>query len=156
MQRNVLETIMGGVVLLIAALFLFTISTKTGLTQDEDGYTLTIRFDRGGSATPGKDVRMSGVKVGTVLKQEFDPQAYQAVVTIGLRSDVKLPKDTSAIITSDGLLGDTYILLEPGADEETLAPGDRITHSQGALNLVDLIALVMGGKQKDHSDAPAQ
>jgi phospholipid/cholesterol/gamma-HCH transport system substrate-binding protein len=87
----------------------------------------------------GTDVRIAGVKVGSVIDQHFDPKAYQAVVTIEVDDEVKLPKDTSAVVTSDGLLGDNYILLNIGGDPEMLAAGDRIRNVQGAINLADLI-----------------
>ncbi|TDQ80892.1 phospholipid/cholesterol/gamma-HCH transport system substrate-binding protein [Dongia mobilis] len=150
MQRNVLETIMGAVVLVAAAAFLYVIYSGSGMREDRGGYQLTIRFDRGGSVLPGTDVRMSGVKVGAVTSQDFDPKMYQAVVTINVRSDIELPQDTSAIITSDGLLGNYYVKLEPGAADEILKDGDEITYAQGALDLVELInKFVVGGSSME-------
>jgi len=139
MNRNVLETVMGAVVLLVAVGFLFLIYSGTRAETGADGYPLVLRFDRGGSVLPGTDVRIAGVKVGSVTRQELDPEAYQAVVTIEVDSAVKLPKDTSAVVTSDSLLGDNYVLLEIGGDSELLAPGDRILNAQGAINLAELI-----------------
>lgn len=150
MQRNVLETIMGAVVLIAAAAFLYVIYSGSGIREDRGGYQLTVRFDRGGSVLPGTDVRMSGVKIGAVTAQEFDPKMYQAVVTINVRSDIELPTDTSAIITSDGLLGNYYIKLEPGAADELLKDGEEITYAQGALDLVELInKFVVGGSSTE-------
>lgn len=150
MQRNVLETIMGAVVLAAAAAFLYVIYSGSGMREDRGGYQLTIRFDRGGAVLPGTDVRMSGVKVGAVTSQDFDPKMYQAVVTINVRSDIELPQDTSAIITSDGLLGNYYVKLEPGAADEILKDGDEITYAQGALDLVELInKFVVGGSSME-------
>ncbi|WP_374375768.1 outer membrane lipid asymmetry maintenance protein MlaD [Dongia sp.] len=150
MQRNVLETIMGAIVLIAAAAFLYVIYSGSGIREDRGGYQLTVRFDRGGSVLPGTDVRMSGVKIGAVTAQEFDPKMYQAVVTINVRSDIELPTDTSAIITSDGLLGNYYIKLEPGAADELLKDGEEITYAQGALDLVELInKFVVGGSSTE-------
>jgi phospholipid/cholesterol/gamma-HCH transport system substrate-binding protein len=150
MQRNVLETIMGAVVLVAAAAFLYVIYSGSGIREDRGGYQLVVRFDRGGSVLPGTDVRMSGVKIGAVTAQEFDPKMYQAVVTINVRSDIELPQDTSAIITSDGLLGNYYIKLEPGAADELLKDGDEIAYAQGALDLVELInKFVVGGSSTE-------
>jgi phospholipid/cholesterol/gamma-HCH transport system substrate-binding protein len=139
MSRNVLETVMGAVVLLVAAGFLYLIYAGTSARAVSDGYPLVMRFDRGGSVLPGTDVRIAGVKVGSVVSQELDPKAYQAVVTIEVDNSVKLPKDTSAVITSDSLLGDNYVLLEIGGDADSLQPGDRIVNAQGAINLAELI-----------------
>ena len=92
---------------------------------------------------------MSGVKVGAVTSQDFDAKMFQAVVKINVRSDIELPTDTSAIITSDGLLGNYYIKLEPGAADEILADGGEITYAQGALDLVELInKFVVGGSSE--------
>lgn len=139
MERNTLETVLGAVVLLVAAGFLYLIYAKTDVTADAGGYPLQLRFDSGGSTTVGTDVRIAGVKVGSVIGQSFDEKAYQAVVTIEVENRVKLPKDTSAVVTSDGLLGDNYILLNIGGDAEMLAPNERIKSVQGAINLADLI-----------------
>ncbi len=139
MERNTLETVLGAVVLLVAAGFLYLIYSETDIGSTSSGYPLELRFDSGGSTIVGTDVRIAGVKVGTVVDQYFDAEAYQAVVTIEVNNDVKLPKDTSAVVTSDGLLGDNYILLNIGGDAEMLAPKERIRNVQGAINLADLI-----------------
>lgn len=148
MQRNMLETVMGAVVLIAAAGFLYLVSNTVGVRQNAHGYDLVMRFDRGASVNAGTDVRIAGAKVGTVVGKTFDPANYQAVVTINVDDTVKLPKDTTAIITSDGLLGDNYVLLEIGGDDQMLKADDQITHVQGALNLADLInKFVVGSKQ---------
>ncbi len=139
MERNTLETVLGAVVLLVAGYFLYLVYSQTDVSTEASGYPLQLRFDSGGSTGIGTDVRIAGVKVGTVTDQYFDPKAYQAVVTIELDDDVKLPKDSSAVVTSDGLLGDNYILLNIGGDAEMLKPNDRIRNVQGAINLADLI-----------------
>ncbi len=139
MERNTLETVLGAVVLLVAAGFLYLIYAQTDVGAQASGYPLELRFDSGGSTIVGTDVRIAGVKVGSVIDQHFDPTAYQAVVTIEIGDAVKLPKDTSAVVTSDGLLGDNYILLNIGGDSEMLKPNERIRNVQGAINLADLI-----------------
>ena len=139
MERNTLETVLGAVVLLVAAGFLYLIYSETDVGANTSGYPLELRFDSGGSTIVGTDVRIAGVKVGSVTDQHLDAAAYQAVVTIEVDNDVQLPKDTSAVVTSDGLLGDNYILLNIGGDTEMLKPNDRIRKVQGAINLADLI-----------------
>ena len=139
MERNTLETVLGAVVLLVAGYFLYLVYSETDVSTEAGGYALELRFDSGGSTGIGTDVRIAGVKVGSVTDQYFDEAAYQAVVKIEVEDRVKLPKDTSAVVTSDGLLGDNYILLNIGGDAEMLAPGERIRNVQGAINLADLI-----------------
>jgi phospholipid/cholesterol/gamma-HCH transport system substrate-binding protein len=150
MQRNMLETVMGAIVLIAAAGFLYLVSSSVGVRENSSGYNLVMRFDRGGSVNPGTDVRIAGAKIGTVVSKSFDPDNYQAVVTINVDNSVKLPKDTTAVITSDGLLGDNYVLLEIGGDDQMLKANDQITHVQGALNLADLInKFVVGGSKQN-------
>ena len=139
MERNTLETVLGAVVLLVAGYFLYLVYSQTDIRAEASGYPLELRFDSGGSTGVGTDVRIAGVKVGSVIEQRFDPKTYQAVVTIEMDDAVKLPKDTSAVVTSDGLLGDNYILLNIGGDTEMLTAGERIRNVQGAINLADLI-----------------
>jgi len=149
MQRNVLETVMGAVVLLAALAFLFIIYTSSGIKQASGGYHLTMRLDRGGSITPGTDVRAAGVKVGSVIGQRFDPETFQAVITLDINGDVKLPTDSSAIVDADGLLGSNYVKLEPGSDDTLMKNDDEFKHSQGAISIVDLINKFVVG-----SDSP--
>ena len=105
MQRNVLETVMGAVVLLAAAAFLFIVYNAAGVKAASNGYHLVMRLDQGGSITPGTDVRAAGVKVGSVVKQEFDAKNFQAVITLDIAGDIQLPTDSSANVDQDGLLG---------------------------------------------------
>ncbi len=138
MQRNVIETVMGGVVLIVAALFV-SIAFRSGTATAPSGYQVIAEFDDASGIGPGSEVRMSGVKIGTVHSQELDPETYFAVVTLNISEAVKLPRDTSARIIADGLLGSNFIALEPGGDEEMIPPGDEITFTQGSINVVDLL-----------------
>lgn len=138
MQRNVIETVMGGVVLLVAAGFVY-LAFQSGSVGNGSGYQVTAEFDNASGLTPGSEVRMSGVKVGTVLSQRLDPKTYFAVVTFSIAEPIKLPSDTSARILADGLLGSNFVALEPGGDEATIAPGGKINFTQGSINVVDLL-----------------
>jgi phospholipid/cholesterol/gamma-HCH transport system substrate-binding protein len=145
MQRNVLETVMGAVVLLAAAAFLFIIYSSSGIKEASNGYHLIMRVDRGGWISPGTDVRAAGVKVGTVVKQEFDDKEFQAVLTLDIDPRVKLTTDSSAVVDQEGLLGGSFVSLEPGSDDTFLKDGDTFRHSQGAVSLGSLIAKVVTG-----------
>ena len=138
MNRSAIETIMGAVVLVVAGLFLFFAYSSSRL-EAGDGYQVVARFNRVDGLAVGSDVRMSGIKIGTVASQRIDPKSYRAVVELDLQSDIRLPADTSARVLSDGLLGNAYVLLEPGGAEETLEPGGEIEYTQDAVNLVDLL-----------------
>lgn len=138
MHRNVIETVMGGVVLLVAAGFVY-LAFQSGSVGNGSGYLVTAEFDNASGLTTGSEVRMSGVKVGTVVSQRLDPKTYFAVVTFSIAEAIKLPSDTSARILADGLLGSNFVALEPGGEENTIAPGGRINFTQGSINVVDLL-----------------
>jgi phospholipid/cholesterol/gamma-HCH transport system substrate-binding protein len=150
MQRNVLETVMGAVVLLAAAAFLFIIYTASGVQQASNGYRLLMRLDQGGSITPGTDVRAAGVKVGTVVKQEFDRKNFQAIITLDIDQGVQLDTDSSANVDQDGLLGNPYVNLQLGGGDEMMKDGDTFKHATGALSLNKLIGMALsgGGEEK--------
>lgn len=150
MSRNLLETLLGAVVLIVAVGFL-AFAYNSSQIQQNDGYELIARFDKVDGLEPGSDVRISGIKVGTVLDQTLDPETYRAEVRFNLREDVRLPADTSAAVVSNGLLGGKYLALVPGGDIEMLEAGDEVTLTQSAVNLEDLIGHMIfsqgGGEQ---------
>ncbi len=150
MSRNLLETLLGAVVLIVAVGFL-VFAYRSSQVQQSGGYQLVARFDKVDGLEAGSDVRISGIKVGTVLDQALDPETYRAEVRFSLREDVRLPADTSAAVVSNGLLGGKYLALVPGGDIEMLEPGDEVTLTQSAVNLEDLIGHMIfsqgGGEQ---------
>jgi phospholipid/cholesterol/gamma-HCH transport system substrate-binding protein len=139
MKSNAIETIIGGAVIVIAAAFFTYVYKTADLRAGTGGYSLTARFESVDGITTGTDVRMAGIKIGTVTRQELDTDTYEAVLTISVDSTVKLPIDSSAKITSDGLLGDRYVSLDPGGDPTLLADGGVIDYTQSALDLFGLI-----------------
>ena len=150
MTRNLLETLLGAVVLIVAIGFL-AFAYNTSQVQQNGGYELIARFDKVDGLERGSDVRISGIRVGTVLDQTLDPETYRAEVRFSLREDIQLPADTSAAVVSNGLLGGKYLALVPGGDIEMLEPGDEVTLTQSAVNLEDLIGHMIfsqgGGEQ---------
>jgi phospholipid/cholesterol/gamma-HCH transport system substrate-binding protein len=159
MRRSVIETIMGAVVLVVAGLFLFFAYSSSNV-RATDGYELVARFNRVDGLSNGSDVRMSGIKIGSVVAQHLDPKTYRAEVRVALDSSIRLPADTTARIQSDGLLGNAYMGLEPGGAEETIPPGGEIEYTQDAVNLVDLLGRFIfsapgGGGSSAGGAAPA-
>ena len=112
-RRNFAEVLIGAVVLLVAAGFLAYAIAHSGRSAPA-GYQLYARFDHIDGLAVGSDVRVAGVKVGSVDSATIDPKTYQAVVGLTVRDDLKLPKDSSAVITSESLLGGKYLALVPG------------------------------------------
>lgn len=159
MRSNMIETVMGAVVLVVAAFFLFVAYTSANMHAVK-GYGLEARFSSTGGLVSGNDVRISGVKVGTVTATILDPKTFQAVVQIQVDPKIQLPVDTSASIASESLLGGKYLNLQPGGDDEMLKPGARIQYTQSAVNLEDLVGRFMfnagsGGKPAAGGSAPA-
>ncbi len=136
--RNLSELIAGAAVLAVAAGFLGYAVANTGRAT-MGGVTLHAKFERADGLASGSDIRMAGVKVGSVSSTRVDPETFQAVVTFTVQSSLKLPKDTSAEITSDGLLGGKFITLVPGGDTKTLAEGGEVTITQSAVSLEQLL-----------------
>ena len=148
MRRNIFETIMGAVVLVVAAAFIM-IAFSSGEVARVSGYEVVAEFDDASGVTTGSDVRMAGVKIGSVSSLSLDSNTFFANVTLSIDDTVQLPVDTSARILSDGLLGNSYIALEPGGDVENLSDGARIEYTQGAVNLVDLLGRFVFGAASD-------
>jgi phospholipid/cholesterol/gamma-HCH transport system substrate-binding protein len=142
--RNVVETIMGAAVLVVAVGFTAYAFSQSGASRP-GGYEIAARFDRIDGIKRGTDVTLAGMKVGTVISSEIDPKTYWAVVRFTVDSGIKLPADTSAKIMSEGLLGGGVVLLEPGSADAHLKPGEEIVKTQGARSIVELLAAAVMG-----------
>ena len=137
-QRNLTELLAGAVVLVVAVGFLGYAVANTGRSTGS-GITLNARFDRIDGLAIGSDVRMAGVKIGTVRSAAIDPKTYQAVVTFTVQSGLHLPKDSSAEIASDSLLGGKILALVPGGDEKMLADGGTVTITQSSVSFEQVL-----------------
>ena len=137
-RRNAAELVAGGIVILIALGFLVYAVANTGRVQ-VGGMTLTADFDNVGGLGSGADVRIAGVKVGSVTATSIDSKTYQAKLTFTVAADIALPKDSSASIASGGLLGGGFLSLSPGGSETNLKNGQAVTITQSAVNLEDLL-----------------
>ena len=142
MNKKPVETIMGIVVIVIAALFLLFAYRVSDL-QVVKGYTVTAHFLKVGGLTIGSDVRINGIKVGTVVSQKLNPEDYVAEIQMSLAPDIKLPKDSVAVIAGDGLTGNKYIKIEPGKDSEVLADGDELTKTKDFKTLEDMVGEII-------------
>ena len=151
MQKNIVETILGAVVLLVAGLFL-AFFYKTTDIRPSSGYVVTAAFSKIDGLDSGSIVRISGVKVGQVLDFRLDPENFRAIVRMNIQDDIKLPRDTAAVIASSGLLDGKFMSLEPGADEAFLQPGDQIEFTQSTPGLEQLLGQVIFSLTKDKDD----
>ncbi len=137
-RRSITEVAAGAVVLLVAVGFLGYAIANTG-RGGLGGYSLHAAFDNVGGISTGADVRIAGLKVGSVTGLAIDPKSYQAVATFTVQRDIKLSMDSSASIATGGLLGGNFISLATGGDDKMLADGGVITVTQSAVNLEDLL-----------------
>jgi len=137
------------VLLGLAALVYLTIKLGSGALVGSDTYPVEARFANTGGLNTGASVMLAGVNVGRVEDIRLDPEDFSAIVEMRIRTAVKLPVDTMASIKTSGLIGDKYIALAPGAEEEFLDPSARITMTESALELESLISKMAFGSVKD-------
>ncbi len=142
MNKKPVETIMGIVVVVVAALFLF-FAYKVSDLQVVKGYTVTAKFLKVGGLNVGSDVRINGIKVGTVISQKLDPENFDAEVKMSLSSDIPLPADSVAMIMSDGLIGDKFIKIEHGKASEYLKDGDIIAKTKDFKTIEDMVGEII-------------
>lgn len=142
MKKRPVETIMGIVVLAIAAFFVF-FAYKVSDLQVVKGYELSAKFLKVGGLNTGADVMINGIKVGTVIGQKLDNENFDAVVKLSIAPDIKLPKDSTAVIASNGLMGNKFIKIEPGASKEILQNGDEIENTKDFKTIEDLVGEVI-------------
>ncbi len=145
MAENVGEIIAGGAVLAAAIGFVIYAAQGSGLSRDPGSYPLTASFRSVEGVTVGTDVRLAGVKVGTVTSLSLNPQTFFADATISVRDGIALPDDSAILISSEGLLGGNFVELQPGGSLENLNPGAEIENTQGAVSVISLLMKFVGG-----------
>ncbi len=152
-RHNAAELATGAVVLAVAGSFLIFAVTNTGKSFDDGGYKLHASFDHVDGLALGADVRVAGVKVGSVEAIRLDPKNFVANVTFSVQDGVGLSTDSSATVATDGLLGGKYLDVEPGGEEKMLAPGGEVTITQGSVNLESLLGKYIFGSTGKGGDA---
>ena len=150
MQRNMLEAVMGAIVLLTAVAFV-SLAYEAANIRGTDGYELEAEFGATGGLSVGDDVRISGIKVGRISRQELDPVTYAARIVMSLDERIRIPADSSARITAASLLGGNYLELIPGADEDMMQPGEVIYDTHDPVSLTDLLGKAVFSAANDPS-----
>lgn len=146
MKNTKLELSVGIFVILgIAAIAYMAIKLGNGSMVGGDTYLIETRFANAGGIHAGSSVLMSGVTVGRVEGVRMEPSDYSAIVTLRLLFGLRLPTDSMASVKTSGLIGDKYVALSPGAEEEYLKPGERITMTESAVDLESLIGKMAFG-----------
>lgn len=147
------EILAGAAVLAVALGFALYAARGAGIGAATDSYPLTASFRSVEGVSVGTDVRLAGVKVGTVTDLKLNPETFFADATFSVRKDVAVPVDSTILISSEGLLGGTFVELQPGGALETLEPGGEVEDTQGAVSLITLLMKFAGGS--GDSSAPA-
>lgn len=142
MNKKPVETIMGIVVVIVAAFFLYFAYNVSDL-QVVKGYDVTAKFLKVGGLNVGSDVRINGIKVGSVVGLNLDDTDYIADVKMSIMPTIKLPDDSTAVIVSDGLVGDKFIKIEPGKSKEMLVDGGTISKTKDFKTLEDMVGEII-------------
>ena len=153
MKNTTVETLIGAAVIMIAAAFFLFAYQTSGKGSATGGYRLVAQFDNAEGINVGTDVRMAGVKVGTVVAENLNLENFQAKIILQVSPQLKLKDDATAKVTSEGLLGSKFISIEQGGSEAFLAEdgSGEIVNTQGAVDIWSLISQAMfekngGGK----------
>lgn len=146
MASNTTETLVGAAVLAAAIAFGIYGAQVAGLrTGAGDSYVLTASFRSLEGVSVGSDVRLAGVKVGTVTNVALNPETYRADTTVTLNASTQIPDDSAIIVSSEGLLGGNFVEIVPGGSPFYFAAGDEILDTQGAVSLVSLLLKFVAG-----------
>ncbi len=158
MRESLFETIVGAIVVCVAGAFLWFALDQGGDGQATSGqYDLTARFNNVSGISRGSDVRIAGVKAGVVTAIVGDPERFEAVVTMSVDEKWALPDDSDARISTDGLLGGSYIAIEPGGGFDTLALDGtgELQYTRGSVDLLTLFASFASGGGGSDSETPS-
>ena len=144
MSENRAELLVGALVIAVAAGFLAYATSRAGVIQGSDGYSLVASFRSAEGVSVGTDVRLAGVKIGSITGLALNPQTFRADATLAIRSGVELPDDSSVLIASEGLLGGNFVEIQPGGSAFNFEPGAEIDNTQGAISLIELLSKFVG------------
>lgn len=145
MSQNPTEVVVGGVVLAAAVGFAVFASQAAGLSRGGTDYPLSASFRSIEGINVGTDVRLAGVKVGTVTEVGLNAETFRADTTISIRNGVEIPDDSAAVIASEGLLGGNFVEIVPGGSPFGLESGDEILDTQGSVSLISLLLKFVSG-----------
>ncbi|WP_375176091.1 outer membrane lipid asymmetry maintenance protein MlaD [Pseudooceanicola sp.] len=149
MSHSTTEITVGAAVLALAVGFAVYAGQVAGVGGAGAGYPLTASFRSAEGVGLGTDVRLAGVKVGTVTGIDLDPQTFRANTTFTVKDGVALPDDSSVVISSEGLLGGNFVEILPGGSPFNYEAGDEVLDTQGAVSLISLLLKFVAGGGED-------
>lgn len=148
MAENTTEVLVGGVVLAAAIGFAVYAGQLAGISGGGESYPLTASFRSLEGVSVGTDVRLAGVKVGTVTDVVLNPETFRADTQVAVNKDIQIPDDSAIIISSEGLLGGNFVEIMPGGSPYFFGAGDEITDTQGAVSLISLLLKFVSGSEE--------
>lgn len=151
MERETLNIWVGAAVLIIVPLLFFIFFTGDIRTQAASGYELQGRYSRVDGVAVGTKVLLTGIPIGQVTKLRFDPEDQQAVLTFSIRDGIKIPRDSVAMIVSDGLLGGKFIKVGVGGELENLNPGDSFGYIQDSVLIEPLLEKIVSDAERNRA-----
>ncbi len=144
MSENRTEFLVGTVVVAVAAAFLVYATRNVDTGPTRGGYELVASFRSAEGIGVGTDVRLAGVKVGSVTDLALNQETFRADATLNVEQAVEIPDDSSVVIASEGLLGGSFVEVQPGGSQFNYEPGDEIFNTQGAISLIELLSKFVG------------
>lgn len=148
MAENTTEVLVGAAVLAAAVGFAIYAGQIAGLSQGRDTYSLSASFRSLQGVSVGSDVRLAGVKVGTVEQVTLNPETFRAETRVALQRGIEIPDDSAIVVSAEGLLGGNFVEIVPGGSPFNYEPGDEILDTQGSISLVSLLMKFVSGGQE--------
>lgn len=148
MSQNTTEVIVGAGVLAAAIGFVVYAGQVSGYSNSTSGYPLEASFRSLEGVSVGTDVRLAGVRVGSVTQVDLNVETYRADTTVSVLQGIEIPDDSAIIISSEGLLGGNFVEIVPGGSPFYYEPGDTIEDTQGAVSLVSLLLKFVSGSSE--------
>lgn len=139
LREHGVEALIGLLVVIVAVWFVVFAWQRTGGGAAYDAIPVTAQFQSATGINVGTEVRIAGIKVGAVTGMKLDPKTYMATISLALNPGTRVPSDSSLAVSSEGLLGGSYLAVLPGGDPTPLKAGDTIVDTQGSLDLNSLI-----------------
>src|SRR5678816_3928079 len=137
-QNNIAETLIGAGIVAVALVLAALAYYRTG-SGGVSGYEINAKLSKADGLAVGTDVRLAGIKVGTVSDMTLDPKTYLVTVHMSIRNDIKLPVDSSVLVTQAGFLGGQYLSITPGGDDKMMTAGAYFESAQGSIDVMNLV-----------------
>jgi phospholipid/cholesterol/gamma-HCH transport system substrate-binding protein len=152
-QSDFAETLIGAVVVAVAVAFLAFAYFRTG-AGSLSGYEILAKLPKADGLAVGTDVRLAGIKIGTVTDLTLDPKTYLVTVHMNIRDDIKLPVDSSVLVTQSGFLGGQYLSITPGGDDKLMTAGSYFQNAQGSIDVMGLVGRFTSGGSTSNQPPP--